>query len=63
MLMVDDVDPVMDVGLKVTLTPFGTPEADNEIVGEPLVTVAVILLVPADPPRFMEIVAGTALME
>ena len=62
MLIVDDVEEEMDVGLKLTLTPLGTPEADNEIVGEPLATLADILLVAADPPRFIETEEGNAEM-
>lgn len=49
-VMVDDPAPVIEVGLKVTVTPVGWPLADNEMAElKPPVTVLVIVEVPAWP--------------
>ena len=39
----------MDVGLKLTVTFFGKPEAESAIVGVPCRTVALIVLMPLTP--------------
>ena len=39
----------MLVGLKLTVTFFGRPEADSAIVGAPCVTAALIVLTPVAP--------------
>ena len=42
--------PEIDVGLKLTVTPLGAPEADNEIAElNPPVTVVVIVELPELP--------------
>ena len=42
--------PGIDVGLKLTVTPLGAPEADNEIVElNPPIAVVVIVEVPELP--------------
>jgi len=50
--IVDDPDPgaTIDVGLKLTVTPVGWPEADNPIAElNPPVTAVVIVDVPLEP--------------
>ena len=51
-VMVDDPAPgaLIDVGLKLAVTPFGMPDADNVIVElKPPETVVVMVAVPLDP--------------
>lgn len=49
-VMVEDPAPVIEVGLKATVTPVGCPLADNEIAElNPPVTVLVMVDVPAWP--------------
>ena len=49
-VMVEDPVPVMEVGLKVTLTPVGCPLADKEMAeSKPPVTLLVMLEVPELP--------------
>ena len=40
---------MIDVGLKLTVTFFGIPEADSAIVGDPCVTLALIVLAVLPP--------------
>ena len=50
--------PEIDVGLKLIVTPLGTPEADNEIAElNPPVVVVVILEVPELPVDSITVVA------
>jgi hypothetical protein len=50
MLMVDDPVPVIDVGLKPTVTPEGWPDAESATAElKPPLTVLVIVELP-DPP-------------
>ena len=50
MVMVELPAPVIDVGLKLTVTPVGCPEADSVIVPlNPPTTALVIVEVPALP--------------
>jgi len=59
-VMVEDPGPVIEVGLKVTLTPVGWPLADKEMVeSKPPVTLLVMLEVP-DLPCATESDAGEA---
>jgi hypothetical protein len=49
-VMVEEPAPVIEVGLKVTVTPVGWPLADNEMAElKPPVTVLVMVEVPAWP--------------
>jgi hypothetical protein len=59
-VMVEVPAPVIDVGLKLTVTPDGWPEADKEMVElKPPVTVLVIVEVP-ELPCATETEAGEA---
>jgi hypothetical protein len=60
--IVELVLPVMEAGVKVTVTREGRPEAESEIVGEPCVTLAEMVEVPAEPPRVAVTVVGDALI-
>src|ERR1700728_4188930 len=60
MVMVEVPAPVIEVGLKVTVTPAGWPVADKEMpASKPLSTVLVITEVP-EPPCTKETVGGEA---
>ena len=60
MVMVEVPAPVIEVGLKVTVTPAGWPVAVKEIAeSNPFVTVLVIVDV-AEPPCVTETVVGDA---
>ena len=49
-VMVEDPAPVIEAGLKVTVTPVGWPVADKEIAeSKPPVTVVVMVDVPELP--------------
>jgi hypothetical protein len=53
--------PAMEVGLKVTVTPLGCPEADRAIDElKPFEGVAVILLVPWPPGAMLTFVGFAA---
>jgi hypothetical protein len=57
------VTPVMLAALKLTVTFFGTPEADSAIVGAPCSTVALIVLLLLPPLTVTVIELGLALIE
>jgi hypothetical protein len=60
-VMVEVPAPVIEVGLKVTVTPVGWPVADKEMPeSKPLSTVLVITDVPEPPPGATETVGGEA---
>ena len=60
MVMVEVPAPVIEVGLKVTVTPEGWPVADKEMPeSKPFVTVLVIVDVP-EPPCNTETVVAEA---
>jgi len=52
----------MLVGLKLTVTFFGRPEAESAIVGAPCSTVALIVLIPLLPLSVAVIEPGLALI-
>jgi hypothetical protein len=54
--------PVIVVGLKLTVTFFGIPEAESAIVGAPCSTAALIVVVPPPPLSSAVIELGLAPM-
>ena len=57
----DVVLPVIEVGLKPTVTLFSWPVAESAIVGVPLVTCALIVVLPDDPLEMLRVL-GNALI-